>query len=495
MRFLIPSLLSFVLLFQGCITQTPYPEASLANEDAACLHWFETVDKEIAEHSLEDPASARIADFPQFRADRFLASLRNKLTSEDAFAAWLERLQQLDKSARKWEFANLPPESKQQLISKLPPGESFAQAVQRCGKRLTAISLNNPEHKKRLLQQIEVPDSYQTWKRYAGVYALSQYAAELGIERLHRELNAPFQLPLAQLPVEEGRLLRYAPPPSEPLHSADITAMLHKAYANPLTIPLLPSQQLQRLYGQFAPIWEIDSRNDNDEIGAVTLDTKGKPHIDTSRPTVYVMHAFTRYHDEILLQLIYQIWLPAREKTGIFDLYGGPLDSVIWRVTLSRDGRPIAYDSIHACGCYYMLFPAQGYKTISPQDGAEQVLSPMTLPAIMPEQRLRLHLENRTHYLQQIALVSADPDEKARHYIWQAAEQLRSLPLPNGIRRSLFRADGIVDASERTERFLLWPFGVPSPGAMRQWGTHAIAFIGRRHFDDPFLMEKILGNE
>jgi len=56
--------------------------------------------------------------------------------------------------------------------------------------------------------------------------------------------------------------------------------------------------------------------------------------------------------------LIYQIWLPAREKTGLLDLYGGPLDSVIWRVTLSPEGTPIAFDSIHGYGCYY-LFPAK----------------------------------------------------------------------------------------------------------------------------------------
>ena len=75
------------------------------------------------------------------------------------------------------------------------------------------------------------------------------------------------------------------------------------------------------------------------------------------------------------------------------------------------------------------------------------------------------------------------------------SEQLRSLPMPNGAKRSLFGEDGIIDASERAERFLLWPYGVASPGAMRQWGTHAIAFTGRRHFDDPFLLENLLDKE
>jgi hypothetical protein len=32
--------------------------------------------------------------------------------------------------------------------------------------------------------------------------------------------------------------------------------------------------------------------------------------------------------------------------------------------------------------------------------------------------------------------------------------------------------------------------GIASAGAMRQWGRHATAFVGRRHFDDADLFEK-----
>jgi hypothetical protein len=37
---------------------------------------------------------------------------------------------------------------------------------------------------------------------------------------------------------------------------------------------------------------------------------------------------------------------------------------------------------------------------------------------------------------------------------------------------------------------LEWPTGVSSPGAMRERGRQAIAFVGRRHFDDADLMAK-----
>jgi hypothetical protein len=66
------------------------------------------------------------------------------------------------------------------------------------------------------------------------------------------------------------------------------------------------------------------------------------------------------------------------------------------------------------------------------------------------------------------------------------------LPLPGGGHRSAFESDGLIPSTRRPERFLLWPLGVSSPGAMRQWGTHAIAFIGKRHFDDPDLLDSLL---
>jgi hypothetical protein len=196
----------------------------------------------------------------------------------------------------------------------------------------------------------------------------------------------------------------------------------------------------------------------------------------------------------VLLQLIYQIWLPAREKTSMLDLYGGPLDSVIWRVTLSPEGMPIAFDSIHACGCYYLLFPGQGYRAVSPKDGVEPVLSPKAI-TILPGHRLLLRLQSRTHYLQQVSLVDDSVEAVTRNYVFHDLGQLRSLQMPNGAKLSLYGEDGIIDASGRAERFLFWPFGIASPGAMRQWGTHAIAFIGRRHFDDPFLLDNLVAKE
>jgi len=486
-------LVLLALLAQGC-TPSRIPVEALAPDQAACLTWYQKLDTLLAEHERFDPSAAKITGFPYLRADRFLASFRTQNLTDAAYVEWLERMRQLDASLRLSEAANLPPDAAKAVLAEAPLPGSLDQVLRQCGGRLVEAALHHPEYKPFLRQQVHVPDAYQSWQRVAGAYWLTQYPAKLALKNLHRKLAASFTQPLDALPVQ-GRLIRYAPAASGFSTTSEIAAMLRAAYQNPLGIPVLSGEQTGRLLAHFAPIWEIDTRNDTDKIGAATLNEQGEPRIDIQHPIVYQKHAYTRRQGRILLQLIYQIWLPAREKTGLTDWYGGELDSVIWRITLSPEGVPIAYDSIHACGCYYLLFPGQGYRSISPKDGAEAVLSPKSIGSIPTGQRLLLRLESRTHYLQQTAAIAASDKTPATPYQVQAYDDLLSLPLPDGSRRSLFGADGIIAASARPERFLLWPFGVPSPGAMRQWGVHAIAFTGRRYFDDPFLFEHLITRE
>jgi hypothetical protein len=71
-------------------------------------------------------------------------------------------------------------------------------------------------------------------------------------------------------------------------------------------------------------------------------------------------------------------------------------------------------------------------------------------------------------------------------------DELRSLPVAGqaGVTRSAYDASGMIPGSERLERWLFWPMGIASAGQMRQWGRHATAFVGRRHFDDPLLLDR-----
>ncbi len=461
-----------------------------------CHKWFETIEARLEKYDIHDPETVGLYGFPQLRLNRFLASFSDDVKSKETYAAWLEQMRILNATSIRRRVANLPDKENLQELNNTPSGDSFDQALTKCGISLNSYSLNHPEHKKILLEQAKVPDSYQDWKRIIGLYPVARYFAKIGIDRLHRELSASIKMAINDLPLN-GQLIRYRPPSSKFLSTDEIASILNSAYAtgNTLGIPGLSQLHFQELTEHYAPVWEIDTRNDNDKLGVVRLDKNNHPSVDSSQPKVYTAQGYARWHGKVLLQLIYQIWLPAREKTGVFDLYGGALDSVIWRITLNPNGIPIAYDSIHGCGCYYLLFPGEGYRAISPSDGAEPVLSPKPITKIPSGFRLVLRLDSRSHYLQQIAFDDNEGKNRSVIYRYEDSGKLGSLPLPDGSRRSLYGENGLIDASGRNERFLLWPYGIASPGAMREWGTHAIAFIGKRHFDDPFLFEKLLARK
>jgi hypothetical protein len=212
------------------------------------------------------------------------------------------------------------------------------------------------------------------------------------------------------------------------------------------------------------------------------------PEVDIAAPTVYRRLAFTRVGDRTLLQIVYVAWLPERPKAGAFDLLAGKLDGIVWRVTLAADGEPVLFDTIHPCGCFHMFFPTPRAQPLpAPGSLIEWAFVPADLPAIAFGARLRIEAQTRTHYLRN---VSVDGQQDGIRYAFADYDDLRTLPLPGGGTRSAFAPDGLIRGSARAERYFFWPMGIASAGAMRQWGTHATAFLGRRHFDDADLVER-----
>ncbi|MGH6912472.1 MAG: hypothetical protein ACREH3_02055, partial [Geminicoccales bacterium] len=110
--------------------------------------------------------------------------------------------------------------------------------------------------------------------------------------------------------------------------------------------------------------------------------------------------------------------------------------------------------------------------------------------------RLVVRVAASSHYVSRLTTTGeahGDPTKRSYRLVIGNPvpdEELRSMPLPNGGRRSLYGADGLVAGTERRERWILWPMGIASAGAMRQWGHHATAFVGEREFDDPDLIER-----
>lgn len=472
------------LVLQAC-AELPVNTATSTFIDVECEHLFQQLDRTVSEYGVADAGTARIPGFPELRANRFLVSFANENLSAPAYSAWLDRLRQLDATARKIEWRNLPPVGKLRLQDNFGP--NIETALNMCGHILSERDLLTPNRRSQLLDNIEAPHAYSTWQRALGLYFLTRWAVIPGVWRVHQEMRQPF---LKAQPGDRTRMIHYAPRSEPLLDTREVAAILTQSAHNPLAIPEPSEQQLQRLFATFAPTWIVDTASDADSIGTVRLGRDGKPYIDSQAPSVYSLASHTRYKDQVLLQLNYIIWFPARPPESLLDIYAGRFDGLIWRVTLNTDGRPLAYDSIHPCGCYYQIFPGAGMRTAQPRDGSEPILSPTPILGPKSGERLMIKIAARTHFIDGIA--AGKPEPASQIHEWRDYDDLRDLPLPGGGHSSLFDNEGLIPESERPERFLLWPMGVPSAGAMRQWGTHAIAFIGKRHFDDPWLLEKLL---
>jgi len=477
----------FVLaLATGCATLQDPIRANLsdANEAVAqCAAWYRAMDQRIDQAGVRDGGEHRIPGFPYLRADRFNASFRNDaLAGDDLFQAWTGRLLGLEAGARAAELRNLPAGSLENL------GADRAQAGERtqaCAATLAEHDFAVPEMRRLLAERVRVPDDYVTWQRALGLYAVTRIPFRYGVDGWQKEAAETMRRS------KEGRrepatLSRYVPAGGAGTQTAK--TILAGARRDPLGIPQLSAEQQEALFAAFAPVIEVETSGDYDRIGALAWGEGERLVVDASRPVAYRKLAFTRNGGETLVQLVYLAWFSERPHAKSLDLLAGRLDGIFWRVTLSVQGDPLVYDTIHPCGCFHMFFPVPGVEPLPPpESGIEWAFVPDRAPQLPDGARVVLRLATRTHYLVDIA---ADGGGAGLTYDFADYDELRSMPTGAGIRRSAFRPDALVPGTERGERVFYWPMGVPSAGAMRQWGHHATAFVGRRHFDDVDLIER-----
>ena len=468
-------------LLAGCAPNPPRPPDDPAA--VRCLEEYAALDAAVAEHGTTPSAPARIPGFPYLRVDRFLAGFRAQSLNPAETAAWLARLNALDQEARRVEWASLPKPVRAGLNRHHAPAEAVPASLTRCTVALRDADARDPDRLALIRERARVADDYDTLNQVLGVYPLTVLPVGFGIHRYQEEVRARFARPLADLPAQ-GILHRYGSPAVPPV-AADVTTVPRDA----LGIPEPGSAQLETLFAAHAPVWEVDVVTDDDRPGTPYWRADGIPTVDSVQPAVYRYVSHARWRGEPLLQLNYLIWFAARPKTGAFDLLGGPLDGVLWRITLDRAGRPLLYDSIHACGCYHLLFPRPTLRLrTETAQWAEPPLAPQPAPAVGEGERVVVRLASGSHELQRMyadrpgAVTGLDGREYAALY---------AVPVENGTPRNLFGPDGLVVGSERAERWLLWPTGVLSPGAMRERGRHAIAFAGQRHFDDADLLDRL----
>lgn len=466
-----PAVLCLIVLLTGCAALPPPPRDPAA---AACLDLYEAVDAAVERAGVRPSYPRRVPGFPYLRVDRHLAAYRDRPLAGPELAAWWQAMAALDQEARALELAALSLAELERLDA-LDPAPLPA-ALGDCATRLGTTDLADPRRLAALGRAARVPSDYRPLNRVLGLYPLSALPVSLGIARYQRETLAIFAGPAPPL---RGRLLRYRPPPGPAAAPPPAADGLGRPRPEPLP--------LAALFAAHAPVFEIDTAGDFDRPG-MPVWVKDRPTVDPAVPAVYRYVSYTRWQGRPLLQLNYLIWFAGRPLEGPLDILGGALDGLLWRVTLGPDGAPLLYDSIHPCGCYHMFFPGPGLR-LRAAAGAlpEPPLLPRPAPRPGPGQRLVLRLASGSHYLQQVYADRA----AGTPWLWRDYGELYATPVAGGGRRSLFGPDGLVPGSERLERWLLWPMGIPSPGAMRERGHHAVAFVGRRQFEDPGLLESL----
>lgn len=434
----------------------------------ACLRHFQAVDVRIDVAAARDDGAHRPPGFPWLRSTRFLASFRHELNDEAQWATWLEHLRSEDMAARRAELPN----------AGFVPADRELAMLDSCGQQLNASLMADHQARARLRLAAAVPADYSLLQRLFGAYPLALPFLKWGVSNYQQTVNEDYRRPLGELD-SPGPLVLWQP--RGPVSAAVDVATLRR---NALGIPVLEPGQWQTLARQHAPAWWIETGGEYDRPGAPAHGLQG-PGVRVEQPVVYFKPAYVRWRGAVLIQLVYAIWFDERPRSSMLDPYAGRLDGVIWRVTLDVDGQPLFYDSVHSCGCYYRVYPGP---SVRPRDRLQWDAEPLLFfDSEARNSPVALRLQSGSHYLRRVVDLDAAHSDQQRHYDLRAYSTLLSLPTARGVRRSLFGVAGLVPGSERTERWWLWPSGVPSPGAMRQWGRHAIAFTGQRHFDDPYL--------
>jgi hypothetical protein len=477
----------WAFLLSGCAV---WPEPTRSMHVGAtgvlggCAEFFAMLDRQIVTADAIDAGYTRVEHHPYLRTDRFIASFRNEVDASPAFAAWVDHMQALDMSARRFEIASLSGPNIAALAS-VNTRDELVDRIRVCGNLLKSVEFSDVGQKERLRQDAAARDEYIPLRRILGVSPITDMFVSQGVKKWHAKARERFGTQ-SQADLDT---IRYTPAVKP--DALAVSRIIQRAERDALGIPAYSSADQTALFHTYAPIWEITTQDDDDRIGSPVWTADGRIDVDTDRPQTYTHLSFTRFGSDILTQLNFIIWFPSRPKDGRFDIYAGLLDGLNYRVTLDTDGKPILFETMHNCGCYYKAYPTHRLQVRETMAYAEPPLI-FSAPGLNASQAsMVVAMAHRTHYVNRLYPLLRKLRTETVAYSLSGYGDLKRLPYPDGTRKSMFNRYGIVPGSQRLERYFLWPTGVLSPGAMRQWGKHAVAFIGRRHFDDPFYLDEM----
>jgi hypothetical protein len=483
--------LSLILIYlSGCAALFSQRVPSSFVRPEGCQSLFDRLDEKVHQEAVKDTANFPIPGFPYLRTNRFLSALKEDLKDNPSWDQWVLWMQDLDIQARDKEIRNL---SEQAVISLIPqekkePGRrALFDRVKSCSSELLYSDRSQANFLGVLQQRLNVPDEYSWAMRTIGLYPFAAVPVSIATISARQKARAWFNENLEDLPIL-GRLVAYVPAREFLLDGTEVRSILEESIKNPLGIPMPDKRHEKKLVDFFAPIFVQDVTASYDRIGQVFW-KNGRVEIDPEKPTVYyyLSHAFLK--GKPILQINYAIWFSERAGERSPWMERGHLDGLTLRVSLDGEGKPFMVDVVNDCGCYHFLAPQcdQVLKFLTKPFMFDPFV-PQWLPDIPVGKRFGIRVNSGWHQVERV--LAFEEPSSGTAYTLMDYDVLEALPHEEGRTESIFDSQGIVKGSERVERFILFPMGIPSIGSMRQRGHHAIELIGRAHFDDPRLFDR-----
>ncbi|EON93574.1 hypothetical protein MARLIPOL_02675 [Marinobacter lipolyticus SM19] len=459
----------------GCAGQpaTP-PVAPLTSE--ACTTAWQDVERQLQQAGIQDAQGAQIPNRPYLRVNRTLADFNLADLTRAERHDWLHHALINGERALHVRLARL---EKRHMFD---PGW-----LMHCARQQVAVLATDSRQWADLVSNVKVPDAYLDWRRTLGAYPLIRPVLAYQVRRLQAS-----QLRMFGAQTDKPGVRQFSPKPPEPDPAVVTSILIHERSRDRLGLPVFSQDGTEKILATHAPHLVMATEKPYDRPG--TPRWKDGRWVIEPPARAYTLVTQVRWQNQWLPQLVYVFWFDERPKPHPLDIYGGRLDGLIWRVTLDENGQVLMYDSVHPCGCYHQWYPLSDRLRLNPDAVGDEIMTVLPLKAPDNQQAMSrpiVHLASGTHYVANVSF-SASPDPKTDSTPYELIhyDRLRALPDSKGVYRSLFLPNGLVAGTERLERFLLWGTGVLSPGAMRQWGHHATAFIGKRHFDDPDLLNR-----
>ncbi|MDB5978178.1 MAG: hypothetical protein JWR07_4938 [Nevskia sp.] len=443
----------------------------------SCRDEYAAMDARVAAAGVGDAAYYHVPGYPYLRTNRVLASFRNEVEGVNQVGGWIRQMRELDQEAREYEYINLGMTIKEAAIQRF--------RFLNCGRALASVDLDEPAGYAHLLSVVQPADEYSTLARTIGLYPLA-------VPLMRSQLSAKREADMRELTLPVDELSASAPLWLWSVKPVEDLGLLSNAYAravpDELGMPGLVDSEWRALAEYYAPRLWIETADDGDWPAAPQL-TPGGPAADPAQPLVNYQINFTRFHGAGLVQISYFVWFKGTKAAGA----AGALDGFIWRVTLDTRGQALVYESLHQSGSDHRWFPAQPLALRGASAYWEE--PPLVIPGLAPTRFATLRLAAGTHALQHVTAPEQAQGASPRQYELRRYEDLFTLPYPDGGTRSLFDPDGRVKDTYSPDPLGWIGSGLRQPGVLRQYGHHAIAHIGRSHFDDAFLLETVFAPE